>query len=115
MLLLEAALVVKSSSLLKTAIFLNKGLRAVDFTWLGHRVEHIVVVMSSVFSSYRRVNSRDVPLVSAASARAAPFVEFSGHAASIVWTLRLRQDAIRVPDVEGGEDLEPALLARLRA
>ena len=84
---LEAALIVKSSALLKAAILMNEGLRVVGFTRLGHRV--VQIVLYSIIPSFLRVGSRDVPLVSAASARAAPFVEFGGHAASIVWTLRL--------------------------
>lgn len=84
---LEAALIVKSSALLKAAILMNEGLRIVVFTRLGHRIEQIV--LNSIIPRFHRAGSWDVPLVSATSARVVPFVEFGGHTASIVWTLRL--------------------------
>ena len=84
---LVAALIVKSSALLKATILMNKCLQVVGFTRLGHCV--VQIVLYSIIPSFLRVGSRDVPLVSATSARAAPFVEFGGHTSSIVWTLRL--------------------------
>ena len=83
---LVAALIVKSSALLKATILMNERLRIVGFTRLGHRI--VQIVLYSIISSFLRVGSRDVPLVSATSARATPLVEFGGHASSIVWTLR---------------------------